>query len=57
LFEARELLNLDPASAEWLPIIVTFIVSGVVGITCIHFPAGMAEAAQPVQLCHLLCCL
>jgi undecaprenyl-diphosphatase len=37
LFEARELLNLDPASAEWLPIIVTFIVSGIVGITCIHF--------------------
>jgi undecaprenyl-diphosphatase len=37
LFEARELLNLDPASAEWLPLIVTFVVSGVVGITCIHF--------------------
>jgi undecaprenyl-diphosphatase len=37
LFEARELLHLDPASAEWMPLIVTFVVSGVVGITCIHF--------------------
>jgi undecaprenyl-diphosphatase len=37
LFEARELLHVDWASAEMLPMIVTFIVSGVVGITCIHF--------------------
>ncbi len=37
LFEARELLYVDWASAEMLPMIVTFIVSGVVGITCIHF--------------------
>ena len=37
LFEARELLHVDWSSAEMMPVIVTFIVSGVVGITCIHF--------------------
>jgi undecaprenyl-diphosphatase len=37
LFEARELLHADFTSAEMMPIIVTFIVSGIVGITCIHF--------------------
>jgi undecaprenyl-diphosphatase len=37
LFEVRELTRLDLASAEMAPILVTFVVSGLVGIASIHF--------------------
>lgn len=37
LFEARHLAQANISSAEMMPIIVTFMVSGVVGMACIHF--------------------
>jgi undecaprenyl-diphosphatase len=37
LFEARHLRLTELGSAEMMPMVVTFIVSGVVGMACIHF--------------------
>ncbi|MFO7539880.1 MAG: undecaprenyl-diphosphatase UppP [Chloroflexota bacterium] len=37
LFEIRELSQLDMAAVDLMPLIVVFVVSGLVGIACIHF--------------------